>query len=138
MVKAECVLLSAGWMCPEEYLRWFRHQHTTPHLASPVPQQPTADLIPPGDLGNACTRLLGLGHDPKLLFSVQRRRRSTPVMISILLAALILAALIQAPFRSKARSRRQGGLRPVDTKKLTIDLINDKRTPNPPIVSTAL
>jgi hypothetical protein len=39
-------------------------------------------------------------------------------MISILLAAMFLAALIQAPFRSKARPRRQGGLRRVDTKAL--------------------
>ena len=33
---------------PEEYLRWFRPQHTAPHLASRVPQQPTADLITAG------------------------------------------------------------------------------------------
>ena len=45
---------------------WFRPEHAASHLAPPVPQQATADLIPSGDLGNARTRLLGLRHDPKL------------------------------------------------------------------------
>jgi hypothetical protein len=45
-----------------------------------------------------------------------RRRCSTPVMISINLLPLILAALIQAPCRSKVCPRRQGDAHRADTK----------------------
>jgi hypothetical protein len=38
-----------------------------------------------------------------------------PVMISIRLTPMILAVLIQAPFRSNRRSRRQGGGHRADT-----------------------
>ena len=55
-----------------------------------VPQQAAADLISPGNLGNARTELLGLRYDPQFFPQAPRRRRSTPVMISILLAAFDL------------------------------------------------
>jgi hypothetical protein len=44
----------------QEHRRRFRPQLAAPHLAPLVPQQTGADLVSPGDLGNAATRLLGL------------------------------------------------------------------------------
>src|SRR6516165_3355054 len=44
-----------------------RPERSSTHLASPVPQQASADLISAGNLGDACAGLLGLSDNPQLL-----------------------------------------------------------------------
>ena len=53
----------------DKYRLRLRPQNATANQTSPVPQQSSADLIPPGNLGDAGAWLLGLSDNPQLLRS---------------------------------------------------------------------
>jgi len=67
MVRVVAVYRLADRLHWQEDCRGFRLENAPPHLAPPVPQQPTADVLSSSDLVDPWTaRLLHLRDDPKL------------------------------------------------------------------------
>jgi hypothetical protein len=83
-----------------------RPQRTTLHLPPPGPQQPAAHLVPTGNLGEASPGRSTSATMRSLSSNRQRRRRSTPVMISTAAPVLCDALTNAAKIKTQIHRRK--------------------------------